>query len=129
MPKKKILPAHLEAFLESLEAQDPREQPDRLAALDAAETVAGRQIILADAMKYPDFRRRYARWEERLKIALADAQIGRGLAGKSSATPMIAAMGGFETPGGGGGGSGSNANGRPALQRHHAARKNDFARW
>jgi len=129
MPRKVIMPAHLEAFLVELESQNPKET-DRLAALDAAEKVAGRQISLRDAQKrYPDFKRRYARWEERLHLAMQDAQIGRVIAGKASATPLIAALAmekGNEPNSSGAGGNG-RSDGR--LGRHHAGRKADFNRW
>ncbi len=127
MPRKVVMPAHLEAFLVALEAQDPRET-DRLAALDAAEKAGGMQISLTDAQKrYPDFKKRYGRWEERLRLAMQDAQIGRVMAGKSSATPLIAALEmnrAADTTGGNG-----RSDGRPALGRHHAGRKADYSRW
>jgi hypothetical protein len=126
MPRKVVLPAHLVAFLDALEAQDPRVQPDRLAALDAAEKVAGKAISLDNAQRYPEFKARYGRWEERLRLALADAQIGRVMAGRASAAPVIAAMGGFDQMSAG---APSNGGARGGLGRHHAARKGEFSRW
>lgn len=130
MPRKVIMPAHLEAFLVELESQNPRET-DRLAALDAAEKVAGMQISLKDAQKrYPDFKRRYSRWEERLHLAMQDAQIGRVIAGKASATPLIAALAmdkSSESPSGPSAGGNGRSDGR--LGRHQAGRKADFNRW
>lgn len=129
MPRKIVMPAHLEAFLMALEAQDPRET-DRLAALDAAEKAGGMQISISEAQKrYPDFKKRYGRWEERLRLAMQDAQIGRVMAGKSSATPLIAALEMNRSEGDGNGRSPARSDGRHALGRHHAGRKADFNRW
>lgn len=127
------MPAHLEAFLVALEAQDPREQPDRLTALNAAEKAAGKMISLdASVKRYPEFATRYRRWNERLLIGIRDAQIGRALAGKSSPAPLIAAMENdlaATTPNRGGSGGNGRSDGRPMLGRHHAGRKADFNRW
>lgn len=129
MPRKIITPPHLEAFLVALEAQDPRET-DRLAALDAAELAGGVTISLSDAQKkYPDFKKRYGRWEERLRLAMQDAQIGRVMAGKSSATPLIAALEMSRSDGAAGTSGNGRSDGRSMLGRHHAGRKADFNRW
>lgn len=129
MPRKVVMPAHLEAFLVELESQNPKET-DRLAALDAAEKVAGMQISLRDAQKrYPDFKRRYARWEERLHLAMQDAQIGRVIAGKASATPLIAALGMNTSSEPAAGPSQGNGRSDGRLGRHHTSRKADFNRW
>lgn len=125
----KPLPEHLEVFLGVLEAQDPRQQPDRLAAMDAAEAMAGQPLVIADAMKLPAFALRYRRWEERLRMVMADAQIGRVQAGKASATPVIQAMGGFDGAGENGGGAAPTNNGKPVLGRRHAGRKAEFSSW
>lgn len=115
MPKKQPLPAHLEALLTTLEGQEGA--PDRLAALDAAEAVAGKRILLEDALRNPEFRLRYKRWLERQKIAMQDAQVGRVKAGKASAAPVIASFDEFQPAE-----TRPSNNGRPVLGRQQTSR-------
>jgi GrpB-like predicted nucleotidyltransferase (UPF0157 family) len=122
MPKKKPLPAHLEVFLATLEGQEGA-APDRLAALDAAEKVADKPIILEDALRsHPEFKARYRRWLERQKIAMQDAQVGRVKAGKASAAPVIASFDEFQPA------EDRGNNGRPVLGRRQGS-PNASDRW
>ncbi len=121
MPAKKPLPDYLLAFLETLEGQ---QDVDRLAALDAAEAVAGKPLVLEDELrKHPEAGKRYRRWLERQKIAMQDAQVERVKAGKASAAPVIASFDEFQVAP-----KPVTNNGRPVLGRQQPTRTAS-ARW
>lgn len=128
MPRKykrvvRPLPGHLEELMTLLEAQ---EVPDRRAAVKSVEVEhaeEGLRIdLLAELDEHPEFAERYGRWEQGIKMGLADAAVGRALAGKGSAASALKELRGLE-------GKATASTGRRVLERHHASRVDAFRKW
>lgn len=127
MPRKykrviRPLPGYLEELMALLEAQ---EVPDRRAAVkhvEAEHAEEGLRIdLLAVLDEHPEFAERYSRWELGIKMGLADAAVGRALAGKGSAASALKELRGLEGK--------STSTGRRVLERHHASRVDGFRKW
>lgn len=132
MPRKykrvvRPLPVHLEELMTLLEAQ---EVPDRRAAVKRVEAEHPGDVdhaplridLLAELDEHPQFAERYSRWELGIKMGLADAAVGRALAGKGSAASALKELRGLE-------GKQTASTGRRVLERHHASRVDAFRKW
>ena len=101
----------LRDFLTILEGQ--KDEPDRVAALDAVAAKHGVEIDLEAELEDNDlFADRYARYEKRLTMRMQDKMNREALAGRKSAAIPLRGRGAFGSTGG---------NGRLQLESRHAA--------
>lgn len=117
------IPAHLRALLDALAAQ-PRDEVDRVKAMEAVEETFGVQLspdLEEEQAEYPDFAEAYQRWWRRVTMGLQDQAVSAALAGKGSATGILRGLGHLRGVGRG--------NGRHQLGDEHSGRAVKHERW